>query len=44
MTKDEIKERITAFICQFIQNVDIPDDEDLFASGRKDKRKGERGE
>ena len=33
MTKDEIKERITAFICQFIQNADIPDDEDLFASG-----------
>ena len=33
MTNDEIKERIKAFICQFIQNVDIPDDEDLFASG-----------
>lgn len=33
MSTDEIKERITAFICQFIQNVDIPDDEDLFASG-----------
>ena len=33
MTKDEIKQQIRAFLAEHIRRADLPDDEDIFASG-----------
>jgi len=33
MTTDDIKDKIKAFLAQFISNLNFPEDEDLFASG-----------
>lgn len=33
MNTNEIREKVRAFLAQYLRNSDIPDDEDLFASG-----------